>query len=74
MNSTGLKTWWRLSATFVFAVSACVFVAGCANRHNQNNSATAASVNSQTEQVTFYSVPLRCPAAPQIGCGSLANP
>src|SRR5215475_10838320 len=37
-------------------------------------SANSSSENDATNKVTLYQVPWRCPAAPQIGCGSHAKP
>ncbi|MCI0537994.1 MAG: hypothetical protein L0Z50_22490 [Verrucomicrobiales bacterium] len=54
-----------------FALSSLLFVAGCASRHSRNSDGAS---NGLAERVTFYAVPLRCPAAPEIGCGSKAKP
>ena len=63
----------RLCVGFCFAVATGVFLVGCANREIRR-SAEAANVNLANEPVAFYGVPLVCPAAPQIGCGSRAKP
>ena len=60
---------WR--AVFGFVLPVCVFAAGCAN-HNQTTGIV--HPKSPHELVTFYAVPLRCPAALEIGCGSRAKP
>src|SRR5213593_2934018 len=36
--------------------------------------ATAAARRFQSSRLSFYEVPLVCPAAPQIGCGSASKP
>jgi copper chaperone CopZ len=36
--------------------------------------ASGGVANANTDRVSFFKVPLKCPAAPQIGCGSAAKP
>lgn len=65
-----MKSDIRISS--VVALAACLLMSGCANGNKETNS-SGSNLNS-TEPVTFYAVPLRCPAAPDIGCGSVAKP
>src|SRR5262245_40696031 len=67
MNSTALS-----HGTFILPVS--LFLAGCANPPVHTSDGTAAGSTSPPDVLTFYSVPFTCPAAPEIGCGSLAKP
>jgi len=50
---------------------------GCANRSavlRKNGSAANVSNSPRAQWVSFYRVPLACPAAPGIGCGSASKP
>src|SRR5688572_12608991 len=73
MNSTTLKSsrTWRRHAALTFILPAWLLVAGCARHHVSTSAATASDL---AGRVAFYNVPLRCPAAPEIGCGSRAKP
>jgi hypothetical protein len=51
-------------------IFAGLMLAGCATSQTQKANAT----DPANEPVAFYSVPLICPAAPDIGCGSRAKP
>jgi hypothetical protein len=58
-------------------VAAVVQSSGCANRSAmlvQTRPASSAANSPSARQVSFYHVPLACPAAPGIGCGSAAKP
>ena len=60
----------RISAALCFA---SLVIAGCASQQPQSGADSAAR-DPSNQPVAFYSVPLVCPAAPTIGCGSRAKP
>ena len=53
-----------------------IYVATIQGGSSAPNSATPAGApsSSRAERLSFYEVPLVCPAAPQIGCGSASKP
>jgi hypothetical protein len=55
----------------LFAAALCI---GPAMAWTQRPSATATNPNVSADQVSFYEVPLACPAARNLGCGSAAKP
>jgi len=61
----------RLSAALCFA---SLVIAGCASQQPQSGGTDSAARDPANQPVAFYSVPLVCPAAPTIGCGSRAKP
>jgi len=53
---------------------AAILLIGPAITRAQTPSATAANPKVSADQVSFYAVPLACPAARNLGCGSAAKP
>src|SRR5262249_51426622 len=54
----------------VFAISVLIAPFSMVSTNAMQNDSQA----SKSDNVTFYKVPLECPAAPAIGCGSRAKP
>ena len=76
MDSNSRRTSNGIRHPDSIAVLLSVFLAGCSGVKATRSSAPPAGGSNTlpARQIIFYEVPLVCPAAPQIGCGSASKP